>query len=62
MIVCAAHRVCDEPASAGVVLKRVEGRLADDRLGDREARRAGRELEHGASLVIGGRRRRHSRA
>jgi hypothetical protein len=37
MIVRAAHRVRGEPSRVGVVLKRVEGVVADDRLADRES-------------------------
>jgi hypothetical protein len=59
MIVRAAHRVSGEPSRVGVVLKRVEGVVADDRLADRESWRADRKLEHGASLAVGCCRQRH---
>jgi hypothetical protein len=34
------------------MLEHVEGLVADDRLGDRDAGRADRKLEHGASLAV----------
>src|SRR5215216_3403056 len=46
MIVRAAHRIRGEPSRVGVVLKRVEGLVADDRLADRKSWRADRKLEH----------------
>jgi hypothetical protein len=60
-IVRAAHRVRREPSRVGVVLKRVERVVADDRLADRESWRADRKLEHRASLAVGCRRQRHRR-
>jgi hypothetical protein len=62
VIVRAAHRVRGELSRLDVVLERVEGLVTDDRLGNRDARRADRKLEHSASLAVGGCRRRHGRA
>jgi hypothetical protein len=61
VIVRAPHRLRGEPSCVGVPLEHPERLLADDRLRDRDARRADRKLEHRASLPIGCCTQRHGR-
>jgi hypothetical protein len=61
VIVSALHRIRSEPSRVGVPLERGERLVADDRLRDRDSRRADRKLEHGASLAISCCRQRHGR-
>jgi hypothetical protein len=49
----AAHRVRGDAPRVGVALEHVEGLVVDDRLGDRQVWRGGRELEDRASLAVG---------
>jgi hypothetical protein len=62
VIVRAAHRVRGELSEVGIVLERVEGLVADDRLGGRDARRADGKLEDSAPFAVDGHTRRRGRA
>jgi hypothetical protein len=53
VIVRATHRVRGDATRVGVALEHVESLIVDDRLGDRQARRGERQLEHRASLTVG---------